>query len=156
MTKVLFACWPDTRALAKDDVAQFTKVIEPLGLAQQKAPRLIAIASSISEVPRSIEQLVALPGVGRKTANVVLTQTFGIASGVIVDLHMARVAKRLGLTQGRRAGSDRARPHAAPAAWPLSWSLPGPPGARLWSRLARTRRGGMVFVRPYAAPLPDW
>ena len=67
-------------------------------------------------IPRDLDALTALPGVGRKTANVVLGTAFGIASGVVVDTHVKRLARRLGLTLPHHARADRARPDAGRAA----------------------------------------
>ena len=63
-----------------------------------------------------MEDLITLPGVARKTANVVLNNAFRLASGVIVDTHVARVSQRMGLSKEKKAGEDRARPDASGAA----------------------------------------
>ena len=63
------------------------------------------------EVPRTMEELVALPGVGRKTANVVLGNAFSIDEGVVVDTHVRRLSNRLGFTSAERPGEDREGPH---------------------------------------------
>ena len=68
------------------------------------------------EVPRDMEQLVALPGVGRKTANVVLGTAFGLATGVVVDTHVTRLSRRLGLTEAHGSREDRTGPDADRAA----------------------------------------
>ena len=65
------------------------------------------------EVPQDIEKLVELPGIGRKTANVVLGTAYGIAAGVVVDTHVARISRRLGLTQRERPREDREGPDGA-------------------------------------------
>lgn len=103
VTPVLFSRWTELRSLAKAAPNELEAVLNPLGLAAQKTKRLLAIARALveqhgGEVPRSLEALVALAGVGRKTANVVLTQGFQIPSGIIVDVHVSRLARRMGLT----------------------------------------------------------
>jgi endonuclease-3 len=77
--------------------------IQSTGFFRNKAKSIVACCKVLAEryggqVPQDIEALVELPGVGRKTANVVLGTAFGIASGVVVDTHVARVSRRLGLT----------------------------------------------------------
>jgi uracil-DNA glycosylase len=100
VTKTLFARWPDLHTLAAAEPSDLQQVLAPLGLAAQKTPRLIGTAKAVverhgGEVPRELEVLTQLPGVGRKSANVVLTQGFQLPSGIIVDVHVARVSKRM-------------------------------------------------------------
>ncbi len=103
VTPDLFARWPqaaDLAAAAQEDVEA---VIRSTGMYRQKAASLRATARIIAGehggvVPEDIDALVALPGVGRKTAKVVLGEGFGIAAGVTVDTHVRRLAQRLGLT----------------------------------------------------------
>ena len=80
--------------------------IRPTGFYRNKARSLRAMASALveehgGEVPRTMAELVALPGIGRKTANVVLGNAFGVDEGVVVDTHVRRVSNRLGLTENR-------------------------------------------------------
>ena len=80
--------------------------IRPTGFYRNKARSLRGMASALvenhgGEVPRTMSELVALPGVGRKTANVVLGNAFGVDEGIVVDTHVRRVSNRLGLTQNR-------------------------------------------------------
>jgi uracil-DNA glycosylase len=105
VTKTLFVRWPTLKSLAVASAAEVEQVLAPLGLAAQKTPRLIATAAALAPtgVPRSLEALTALPGIGRKTANVVLTQGYGLPSGVIVDVHVARLTRRMGLTSSEDA-----------------------------------------------------
>ncbi len=103
VTPALFARYPDPRALAGADLADVEKLVYPTGFFRSKAKNLIALSKALVEkhdgaVPANLEALTALPGVGRKTANVVLGNAFGIASGVVVDTHVKRLAFRLGLT----------------------------------------------------------
>ena len=103
VTPDLFARWPqaaDLAAAAQEDVEA---VIRSTGMYRQKAASLRETARILVEehggvVPSDIDALVALPGVGRKTAKVVLGEGFGMAAGVTVDTHVRRLAQRLGLT----------------------------------------------------------
>jgi endonuclease-3 len=92
-------------ALARLPVEEVRELIREVGLAPQKAKALVGLARKLvlehgGEVPRTMEELVALPGVGRKTASVVLCQAFGIPA-FPVDTHIHRLAQRWGLTSGR-------------------------------------------------------
>lgn len=102
VTRALFKKYPDARAYAAADLTALEADIRPTGFYRNKARSLIGCASAIvahhsGEVPRTMEDLTALPGVGRKTANVVLGNAFGIP-GLVVDTHVKRVAFRLGWT----------------------------------------------------------
>ncbi|HMY18292.1 MAG TPA: endonuclease III [Polyangium sp.] len=104
VTPSLFARWPDAQSMSKaaiEDVSQVLRV--RLGMYNQKAKHIVGLAKKLVEkhggqVPKTLEQLVTLPGVGRKTANVVLGVAFGIPSGVVVDTHVQRLSQRLGFT----------------------------------------------------------
>jgi len=101
VTPALFARYPDARALLKADPAELEEQIHSTGFFRQKARALLGMAEALvtqygGEVPPSIEALVALPGVGRKTANVVLGHALGVP-GLPVDRHVLRVTNRLGL-----------------------------------------------------------
>jgi endonuclease-3 len=103
VTPELFRRWPDAKAMAKAPIPQLEKVIQSTGFYHNKAKNIKAASQAMvdrhgGDVPRDIEAMVALPGVGRKTANVVLGTAFGMATGVVVDTHVARLSKRLGLT----------------------------------------------------------
>lgn len=104
VTPELFRRWPTAREMADAPIKQIEKVIQSTGFFRNKAKNIKAASQGIvekhhGEVPRDLEQLVALAGVGRKTANVVLGTAFGIATGVVVDTHVTRLSHRLGLTQ---------------------------------------------------------
>ncbi len=104
VTPALFARYPDTRALAGADPDALEALIHSTGFFRAKARNLLAMARQLverhgGEIPHDLDALTALPGVGRKTANVVLGNAFAIASGVVVDTHVKRVALRLGLTK---------------------------------------------------------
>lgn len=103
VTPELFARWPGPADLARADLAAVESVVKPTGFFRNKAKAIRGTAEAVmalfdGEVPRSIEELTKLPGVARKTANVVLGTAFGLASGIAVDTHVGRVARRLGLT----------------------------------------------------------
>lgn len=103
VTPVLFARYPDADTLAMADPAEVEETIRSVNYFRTKARALIGIGEELrdrhgGQVPRSMEELTALPGVGRKTANVVRGVAFGEADGVVVDTHVKRIARRLGLT----------------------------------------------------------
>ena len=103
ITPALFARYPDATALAKAEPAELEPMIFKSGFYRNKAKSLIGMARALverhgGEVPRTMEELVALPGVARKTANVVLGSALGIDAGIVVDTHVTRLAQRLGLT----------------------------------------------------------
>jgi endonuclease-3 len=104
VTPALFKKYPDARHLAAAKQEDVEELIRSTGFFRNKAKNLIAAAQALvehhhGEVPRDLEPLTHLPGVGRKTANVVLGNAFGIEAGVVVDTHVARLSKRLGLTK---------------------------------------------------------
>jgi endonuclease-3 len=103
VTESLFRKYPDARAYAGADLAEMEEDIRSTGFFRNKAKSLIGCAAAIvkdhgGKVPRTMAELNRLPGVGRKTANVVLGNAFGIP-GVVVDTHVKRVATRLGWTK---------------------------------------------------------
>jgi endonuclease-3 len=103
VTPRLFAKYPDARALAKADQATLEQEIHSTGFFRNKAKSLLGMARAVvekhgGEVPTTMEELVELPGVARKTANVVLGTAMGKNEGVVVDTHVARLSQRLGLT----------------------------------------------------------
>ncbi|MDR1051614.1 MAG: endonuclease III [Deltaproteobacteria bacterium] len=103
ITPDLFRAYPGPRELAGAEVADIEGLIKTCGLYRAKAKNLSAAAKRLvadhgGEVPGVLEELVALPGVGRKTANVVLGDAFGVP-GLTVDTHLGRVGRRLGLTE---------------------------------------------------------
>ena len=103
VTPALFAEYPTAQALADADPARIEELIRSAGFFRAKTKSIMGMASALverhgGEVPKLMEELVRLPGVGRKTANVVLGNAFGINEGVVVDTHVTRVSGRLGLT----------------------------------------------------------
>jgi endonuclease-3 len=104
VTPALFAKYPTAAALARASQGDVEKLIQSTGFFRNKAKNLIAMAQAIvadhgGKVPRTMDELHALPGVGRKTANVVLGNAFGINEGVTVDTHVTRLAGLLKLTR---------------------------------------------------------
>ena len=103
VTPALFARYRDVGAYAGADRAELEALIQPTGFFRAKANTLIKLAQALLErfdgqVPRRLDDLVTLPGVGRKTANVVLGEAYGLP-GITVDTHVGRLARRLGWTQ---------------------------------------------------------
>ena len=103
ITPALFARYPTPAALAEADQAELERLIFKSGFYRMKAKSLIGMARGLvakhgGDVPRTIAELSALPGVGRKTANVTLGSALGITEGVVVDTHVTRLSQRLGLT----------------------------------------------------------
>lgn len=104
VTPTLFTAYPDAGTLARARQLDVEKIIQSTGFFRNKARNLIAMAQAVvsdhgGEIPRTMAELHALPGVGRKTANVVLGNAFGINEGVTVDTHVTRLAGLLGLTK---------------------------------------------------------
>ena len=104
VTPALFARWPDAASLAEAVQEDVEEAVHSTGFYRAKAKNLIGMAQRLverhgGEVLAEIEALVALPGVARKTANVVLGTAFGLAMGVVVDTHVHRISHRLGLTR---------------------------------------------------------
>ena len=104
VTPELFRRWPDPSSLARAELAELEDVIHSVGFYHSKAKHLLAAAKLVAEeygneTPRTMKDLIRLPGVARKTANVVLWGGFGINEGLAVDTHVKRIAYRLGLTE---------------------------------------------------------
>ncbi len=104
ITPGLFRKYPDAAALARADRTELEGLIRPTGFFRNKARHIIGAAQKIvadhgGVVPDSMEQLVALPGVARKTANIVLSAGYGKAEGIAVDTHAGRLSRRLGLSR---------------------------------------------------------
>ena len=104
VTVKLFEEYPDAESLASASNQETQEIIKSIGLFRSKSKNIINTANILTEdyagdVPRTMKELVKLPGVGRKTANVVLGNAFGIPSGIVVDTHVKRITKRYGLTE---------------------------------------------------------
>ena len=113
VTPELFRRWPTPADLAKADPEELESVIFPTGFYRNKAKSLLGLAQALEErfggeVPTALEDLVTLPGVGRKTGNVVRSVAFDLP-GLPVDTHVGRITRLLGLTDFRRPGQGRAR-----------------------------------------------
>lgn len=108
VTPELFRRWPTPADFATAKLAEIEKAVQSTGFFRNKAKNIQGCCRALveqhgGEVPTDLEALVKLPGVGRKTANVVLGTAFGIPSGVVVDTHVTRLCNRLGLTEGTDA-----------------------------------------------------
>jgi endonuclease-3 len=128
VTPGLFKKYPAAKDFASATIEGLQEDIKRIGLYRNKAKNIHAAAHVLvekyrGEVPRSMEQLTELPGVGRKTANVVLGNAFGIAVGIVVDTHVARLSERLALT-----------PHEAPEKIEADLQVITPPGE--WTLLS--------------------
>ncbi|MDS3860786.1 endonuclease III [Thermosynechococcaceae cyanobacterium BACA0444] len=104
VTPALFARFPDAQALASADIREIEALIRSTGFYRNKAKHIQGACERIvtvygGEVPKVMEDLLTLPGVARKTANVVLAHGYGINMGVTVDTHVKRLSQRLGLTK---------------------------------------------------------
>jgi endonuclease-3 len=104
VTPALFARYPDARALARADQADVEPIVRSTGFFRNKAKSLVGMAQAVvarhgGEIPATMEELRVLPGVGRKTANVILGNAFGLNEGITVDTHVGRIARLLKLTR---------------------------------------------------------
>jgi endonuclease-3 len=104
VTKTLFVKYPSPQAFAEADIAELEEDLKPTGFYRQKAKTVKEVNRALCEyhdgrIPKSIEEMITLPGVARKSANVVLNTAFNMPTGIIVDTHVSRVAPRLGLTK---------------------------------------------------------
>lgn len=107
VTKVLFKKYPKPAALAKAPLQDIEEVIRPTGFFRNKAKNIKACSLALVEkfggqVPQTLTELIQLEGVGRKTASVVLGNSFGVAEGVVVDTHVRRLSGRLGLSKQKQ------------------------------------------------------
>ena len=104
VTPALFERFPDAASYAEADMAELEEMIRTTGFYRNKAKSLQGLGQALQsdyegEVPATMNELSSLPGVGRKTANVVLGNAFGIDEGIVVDTHVGRLSNRLGLTE---------------------------------------------------------
>ncbi len=104
VTPALFATYPDAEALSNARPEALEEMIKSTGFFRSKTKSLLGMSGAVTErhggeIPRTMEELVKLPGVGRKTANVVLGNAFDTNEGVVVDTHVTRVSQRLALTR---------------------------------------------------------
>jgi endonuclease-3 len=108
VTPTLFARFPDMEALARADVREVEKLIYSTGFYRNKAKNIVALARILVEnhhgkIPRDFALLQKLPGIGRKTANVIMAEAFGEAPGITVDTHVKRISRLLGFTRSDNA-----------------------------------------------------
>jgi len=104
VTQALFKKYPDAKAFAYANPGELEQEIRPTGFFRNKTKSVMGASKGIienfrGEVPRTMEEILTLPGVARKTANVVLGTAYGISSGIVVDTHVQRIANRLDLTR---------------------------------------------------------
>ncbi len=104
LTPALFKRWPTPQKLARAKAEDVEKAIGSIGMFRQKTKNITGLAKKLvadhgGQVPRTLAELVELPGVGRKTANVVLGVAFNTPEGVVVDTHVQRISQRLGWTK---------------------------------------------------------
>lgn len=104
VTPVLFRRFPDAPALAGASLDELEAIIHSTGFFRNKAKSLVGMARAVvgdhgGELPRSLVELTKLPGIGRKTANVILGNAFGVDEGVVVDTHVKRLSGRLGFSK---------------------------------------------------------
>jgi endonuclease-3 len=102
----LFERWPDSKTLVKASQEEVEKVVHSLGFYRNKARNLrnmarIVVDDYAGNIPAQMTDLLRLPGVARKTANIVLTQSFGVTQGIAIDTHVYRIASRLRLTRAK-------------------------------------------------------
>jgi len=148
-TPALFARWPGPRELARAKAPEVEACIQSLGLFRTKARHLVAMAQALEarhggQVPADMALLTALPGIGRKTANVILSNAFGLP-GLAVDTHVLRVGRRLGLHDSTDPAKAEAQLCAlAPKA---GWGL-------LSHRLISLGRGPCRARQPLCAACP--
>ncbi|MFH1175798.1 MAG: endonuclease III [Acidobacteriota bacterium] len=124
VTPRFFAHFPNARALARAEQGEIEKLIRSTGFYRNKARSLLGMAQAVveryaGEIPGDMDALLTLPGFGRKTANVVLGTAFGIAAGVVVDTHVTRLSRRLGLT--RQADPEKIERDLIELFPPSSW-----------------------------------
>jgi endonuclease-3 len=103
VTPVLFERFPDIRSMSEAPIEELEELIRSTGFFRNKAKNIKAASRIIverfkGELPRTMEEMVTIPGVGRKTANIVLYNAYGVIAGIAVDTHVKRLAKRLGMT----------------------------------------------------------
>ncbi len=104
VTPAVFAAYPDAAALADAPIEHVEELVKTTGFFRAKAKSLVGMSQAVvarhgGQIPATMDELVVLPGVGRKTANVVLGNAFDINVGVVVDTHVGRLSNRLGLTK---------------------------------------------------------
>ncbi|MFW0154726.1 endonuclease III [Rothia sp. P6271] len=125
VTPTLFASYPDALALAQASLPDVESIVQPLGFYRSKASSIVRLAQGLlerydGEVPRTVEELITLPGVGRKTAFVVMGNAFGMP-GLTVDTHFGRLARRFGMTEATEP--ERVEKDVAALFEPKDWTM---------------------------------
>ncbi|MCS6971415.1 MAG: endonuclease III [Leptospiraceae bacterium] len=108
VTPQLFSRFPDMAALSRANVREVEQLIYSTGFYRNKAKNIVALAKTLvaqygGKIPRDFTALCKLPGIGRKTANVIMAEAFGESPGITVDTHVMRLSRRLGLSDGKNA-----------------------------------------------------
>jgi len=108
VTKILFGKYKNIDDYARADFREFEQDIRPTGFYKNKAKNIISASQQIikrfnGKIPQTMEELLTLPGIGRKTANIILTFAFGKVDGIAVDTHVMRLSQRLGLSKNNNA-----------------------------------------------------
>jgi len=106
VTPALFKKYPKLGNYLKAKQSEFEKDIKPTGFYRNKAKNILAAAKVVKEkfggkVPKTMEEMLAIPGIGRKSANVILANAYGIVVGIAVDTHVIRLSQKLGLTKNK-------------------------------------------------------
>lgn len=114
VTKVLFAKYPTLEDYVRADIREFEKDIASTGFYRNKAKNILAAARRVKEafggrVPKTMEEILTLPGIARKSANVVLGNAYGVVDGIAVDTHMIRLSQRLRLVNLEKIGGKITR-----------------------------------------------
>lgn len=112
VTSRLFTKYPTLQSYIEADIAEFEQDIKPTGFYRNKAKNILAAAKLVQdkfggELPRTMEEMLVIPGVARKTANVVLGNAYGIVEGIAVDTHVSRVSQRLRLVPLDKIGGKK-------------------------------------------------
>jgi endonuclease-3 len=108
VTPALFAKYPDVASYAHADPAEFEQDIRPTGFFRNKTKNIIGAAQMVlsdfgGEIPRSMAEIIRLPGVARKTGNIILGNAYGVVEGIAVDTHVFRLSHRLGFSEAKNA-----------------------------------------------------
>ena len=156
VTQTLFVRYPDAAAFAAADRAELEEALRPTGFYKQKARSVQETCQALvdrfgGEVPQTMAELVTLPGVARKTANVVLASCFDIPTGIIVDTHVARVSQRMGLS-GQR-DPDRIEQDLMPQFAEDQWTWFGPAMVLFGRYLCTAKKPGCARC-PVASECP--
>ena len=159
VTPQLFAQWPTPEAMAGASVTDVADTIKSLGFYKSKAKHAVEAAQMIvadygGEVPADMKELVKLPGVGRKTANIVLNVGYGIVEGIAVDTHVNRIAHRLMLSPKTHAKEPLKTEQDLLKILPHELGVGQPPVDYLWPRDLR-RPQTQVRRVPVGGPLPQ-